>query len=159
MRGGTDPFIGGGGKGGDVAGLKCFSLMLPIKRMRADIGFPKGLGDARVWRQKEESSSWKSAKGIGSDSWIRCCQKYRDSCQMSRIRCQTSQALEESSLQSSVENILTEDRFVLFKPLIYIFNFFYILRWIFCSLEEFRLAKREISFSRFDFCVSLCKIR
>lgn len=113
------------GREGDVAGLKCFSLMLPIKRMRADIGFPKGLGDARVWRQKEESSSWKSAKGgIGPDSWIRCCQKYRDSCQMSRIRCQTSQALEESSLQSSVENILTEDRFVLFKPLIYIFHFF-----------------------------------
>lgn len=126
MKGGTDPFIGGGGRGGDVAGLKCFSLMLPIKRMRADIGFPKGLGDARVWRQKEESSSWKSAKGIGPDSWIRCCQKYRDSCQMSRIRCQTSQALEESSLQSSVENILTEDRFVLFKLSIYIFHFFFL---------------------------------
>lgn len=126
MRGGTDQFIGEEGWGG---GGRCrrFEVLFTDAAHQKDAGWyrvSEGIGRCRVWRQKEESSSWKSAKGIGPDSWIRCCQKYRDSCQMSRIRCQTSQALEESSLQSSVENILTEDRFVLFKPLIYIFIFF-----------------------------------
>lgn len=113
------------GREGDVAGLKCFSSDAAHQkdagwyRVSEGIGRCKSLTPKRGIQQLEKRQG-----GIGPDSWIRCCQKYRDSCQMSRIRCQTSQALEESSLQSSVENILTEDRFVLFKPLIYIFHFF-----------------------------------
>lgn len=54
---------GGRGKGRDVAGLKCFSLMLPIKRMRADIGFPKGLGDAEFDAKKRNPAAGKAPRG------------------------------------------------------------------------------------------------